>query len=118
VQVWVGVDDDSGDEIRSLWNWLAEESAVRRYGQLHGVGEPTSGTMGSVELLSLVVGSGLSLAHLMTIILTWRAARPKPYLLRVRVGNRSIEVRADDPRDASALARDLEASIVGDPEAS
>lgn len=108
----------SEEDTRSLRNWLGNETAVRRYGQLGEVPVPgPGGTMTSLTAISLLVGSGLSLAQLAMAVVAWHTSRPKPVLLRVQVGNRSVEVRLDEVRDARSVAEQLEASLAGAQEA-
>lgn len=107
---------DDGDELRSLRTWLADEPLVRRYGRLAEVAAPApEGAMSSLAALALIVGSGLSIAHLLTAILTWRAGRPKPVVLRVQAGDRSVEIGVDDVRDLGAIAARLEANLTDQP---
>jgi hypothetical protein len=119
VKVLVSVVDDSGDEIRSLRNWLADEPPVRRHGHLRmGQAGSAAESMGTLDVVQVVVGSGLSLTQLLNLILTWRATRPQPVLVRVQVGQRTVEVRTADLGGVRRIVEELEASIPGTPEVS
>lgn len=116
VQIRLMVDD--GNELASLRSWLADEPLVRTYGRLAEVPAPApEGAMSSLAALALVVGSGLSVAELVTIVLIWRAGRPKPVVLHVHAGDRSVEIGVDDVRDIKAIAEMLEANLTDKPEA-
>ena len=117
MRVRIMLDDEH--ELLSLYRWLADDHAVRRFGELRREAEPDAqGAQGALEIVSLVLGSGLSAAHLLTAIASWRATRPKQFLVRVQVGDRQVEVRTDDPRTVQSLAEQIEAEIVSKPEAS
>jgi len=119
VEAWVSVPGDSRDDLRSLRNWLADEPSVRRHGRLAERAErPGPDVMGVSDILSVVVGSGLSLGQLVNLIVTWRASRPRPVLVRVQVGDRTVEVRTADIGDVPGIVEELEATIHGTPEVS
>ena len=67
--------------------------------------------MGStaVEVLTLVLGSGLSAAQLVLSVIMWRASRDKPLRVVIEHHDRRVAVDTDDPRDAPAIAAELEA---------
>jgi hypothetical protein len=118
VELVVTVVDD-GDETRSLHTWLADEPTVRRYGKLgwRTSGPPADG-MGTLEVVSVIVGSGLSVAQLLNFIVSWRASRPQPVLVRVQAGSRTVEVRTAGTEDIRRLVDELEAGIGGPAEGS
>jgi Effector Associated Constant Component 1 len=119
VELSVTVVDDPGDELRSLRNWLADDPSVRRYGRFRESHQPAGpDAMGTLELLSVVIGSGLSLTQLLNLIVSWRASRPRPVLVRVQAGHRTVEVRTANIEDVPAVVEELEATICGTPESS
>jgi hypothetical protein len=113
--VWV--DDDPGDELRALRGWLLEEPAVRQFGSLAAERAADPGAMGTAEVLSLAIGSSLSVAQLLFSVAAWRTTRPKRYVVRVQRGGRTVEVGTDDQAELRALAEDLERDIDDRPEA-
>ncbi|MEU6210537.1 hypothetical protein AB0O42_23595 [Streptomyces sp. NPDC089922] len=122
---------DAEDELRSLLRWLNADESLGR--GLRGTlaadperpaaGTPTSGTpsagtlMGTgLDLVQLVVGSGLSTGSLVFSVLQWQASRrPAPSLTVSRGG---YEVRltgeaADDPEALRRIVALLEPSPEG-----
>ncbi|MFI8362817.1 hypothetical protein ACIGD1_21930 [Streptomyces sp. NPDC085612] len=117
---------DAEDELRSLLRWLNADESLGR--DLRGTlaadperpasGTPTSGTlMGTgLDLVQLVVGSGLSTGSLVFSVLQWQASRrPAPSLTVSRGG---YEVRltgeaADDPEALRRIVALLEPSPEG-----
>ncbi len=119
MDVLVSVVDGSSDEARSLDTWLAEDPAVRRYGRVrHGSGGRRPEDMGALDVLSVVVGSGLSLSQLLWLVVNWRASRPQPVLVRVQVAGRTVEVRTNRVEDVPRIVEELEADIGGAPDGS
>ncbi len=118
MNVEISVCDDPGDELLALRRWLIEEPAVRRSGGITHADRPSEpGAMGSLDVISLVVGSGLTVAQILASIVAWRATRPRRYLVRVEKDGRAVEVGTDDLAEVDALARQLEARITDEPEA-
>jgi hypothetical protein len=106
VRILVHAPGDSGE---SLYQWLADEPEVRRYGELRPVAEPQPGEMGDpIAILSLVIGSGLSLGHLLVAIAQWRATLPRSVRVNVELPDRTITVETDDADEALDIARRLE----------
>jgi Effector Associated Constant Component 1 len=107
VRILVQVPGETGE---SLYRWLADEPEVRRHGQLRSVPAGTPGEMGDpIAILSLVIGTGLSLGHLLVAIAQWRAMLPRPVRVNVQLpDNRVVTVETDDPEEAMDIARRLE----------
>jgi hypothetical protein len=111
VQVRVRVADGSVDEARSLFTWLRDEPRVRRHGRPTVTDDAAPGHMGTgLEVLGLVVGSGLSTAQLVLSIIMWRAARGQPVRVIIERDGRSVPVDTDDPADAETIATKIESS--------
>jgi hypothetical protein len=110
VQVRVRVADGSVDESRSLFTWLRDEPRVRRHAEPTVLdGELGSGRMGTVlEVLGLVLGSGLSTAQLVLSIIMWRASRGQPIRVIIENDGREVAVDTDDPGEAEAIAEKIE----------
>ncbi|MGC9665685.1 effector-associated constant component EACC1 [Planosporangium sp. 12N6] len=111
MQVRVRVAGGSVDEYRSLLSWLRDEPEVRRHGQLTAVaGDTGAGQMGTaLDVLTLVVGSGLSAAQLAFSIIMWRASRDQPVRVILEHDGRAVPVDTTDPGAAEAIAAKLEA---------
>lgn len=112
MRVCVRVEDDSGDDLRSLCGWLRDEPRVRRYGEptvADGDGDP--GHMGAgVEVLNMVLGAGLSAAQLALSIIMWRASRGRPVRVIIEHDGGQVPVDTDDPADADTIAAKIESS--------
>ncbi len=119
MKVLVRVDDPDLDILGSLRAWLAAEPAVRGHGALRTTDtrpDPRSGRMGAVEVLALVLGTGLSAGQLLLAIAQWRATRPRPPAVVISIAEpdgTSVRIESDDPQALAAAARALE----GTPEA-
>ncbi|MFD9369525.1 hypothetical protein ACFWA6_17795 [Streptomyces sp. NPDC060020] len=100
--------DGPEDELRSLLRWLGEDDAVRREarGRMGSDGPLPDGHMGSgLDLLQLVVGSGLSTASLIFAVLQWQVSRRRPPVVTVRRGAYEITLVGDEHTDPDALRR-------------
>jgi hypothetical protein len=117
VRVRVWVDDDPGNELRTLRGWLLDEPTVRQFGELGTERAADPGAMGTAEVLSLAIGSSLSVAQLLFSVAAWRSTRPRRYVVRVQRGGRTVEVGTDDEAELRALAEELERDIDQRPEA-
>ena len=112
MHIRVHIPEDDGAEARALYQWLAGEPSIRTGGQLATESaDPGDGQMtgGVVEAISLVVGSGVSLAQLFMAIAAWRATRPRPYRVTVELPDRTIAIETADPDEALEIAQRLEA---------
>jgi hypothetical protein len=80
VPVRLRLECDSTTDAESLHRWLRQEQAVRVDGELARApgGDPEAmGTL--LDVLTLVIGSGLSAGQLALAVASWRAARrPAP----------------------------------------
>ena len=111
LHIRVHIPEDDGAEARALYQWLAGEPSIRTGGQLASEStDPADGQMtgGLFEAISLVVGSGVSLAQLFMAIAAWRATRPRPYRVTVELPDRTIAIETADPDEALEIARRLE----------
>lgn len=106
------------DELRSLHAWLEADRAARRHvrAELGSAVPAVPGQQGDgIDILSLVLSSGLSMASLLVTIVSWRATRPKtPTLVVRRPDGVSVEITGESRAEAEALAR----RILGDGEQS
>src|SRR5688500_7216591 len=111
LHIRVSIADDDGAEARALYQWLIAEPEIRRGGRLAAEQPaPGGGQMsgGALEAISLIVGSGVSLAQLFMAIAAWRATRPRPYRVTVELPDRTIAIETADPDEALEIARRLE----------
>jgi Effector Associated Constant Component 1 len=109
VLVRVRVADGSIDESRSLRTWLRDEPEVRRHGDPRVPADvPATGDgtrMGAgIDVLTLVLGPGLSAAQLVVSIIMWRASHGKPVRVIIERDGREVPVDTDDPAQAEAIA--------------
>lgn len=111
MQVRVRLADSSVDTSRSLRTWLRDEPWVRGFGEPRVPDDAPGGEMGTgLEVLTLVLGSGLSAAQLILSIIMWRATQNRPIRVVIERDDRQVAVDTDDPQDAPALAAKLEKS--------
>jgi Effector Associated Constant Component 1 len=113
VRVRLAVDDRDPEAVRSLRAWLLEEHPVRVHGELGWAQVDRPGQMGIlIDVLTLVVGSGLSLSQLALSIARWRTSRhPAPVVTITReVGDGTIiRIETSDPEAVANAVRELEA---------
>lgn len=112
MRVQLRVDSDDPEVTHSLLAWLREDLSVRHGGDLRRDATPVAGQMGAVEVLSLVVGSGLSAAQLVVMIAQWRASRhPRPTVTISRTDTlgHTIQIQTSDPEVLAEAVRALEA---------
>ncbi len=112
VHVQLSLDDADPDTALSLRRWLAAEPAVRRHAELSG-GPPAPGDLGgAVDLIGVVLGTGLSVAQLVFAIAQWRQSRQDaPAVTVSRTGPDGVTVRIEssDPEAVARAVRALEA---------
>jgi hypothetical protein len=111
LQVRLSIADDDGAEARALYQWLAGEPEIRTHGALTAEqSQPADGQMdgGVLEAISLIIGSGVSLAQLFMAVAAWRGTRPRPYRVSVELPDRTIAIETADPDEALEIARRLE----------
>jgi Effector Associated Constant Component 1 len=111
VTVRVRIPEGTPDDIRSLHTWLRDEPAIRAHGQPALTGLSERGEMSTgLEVLSLVLGTGLSAAQLALSIIMWRATRNHPVRVVIERDERQVAVDTSSPEQAEAIAAGLEAS--------
>ncbi|BCK66887.1 hypothetical protein Srufu_008400 [Streptomyces libani subsp. rufus] len=98
-------------ELRSLGAWLEDNRAVRRHvrGELGSSLAPVPGQQGDgIDILSLVLSSGLSTASLAAAIASWRSTRtPSPTLVVQRPDGTRVEISGHSQEEAEKLMRSL-----------
>jgi Effector Associated Constant Component 1 len=111
MRVCVRVENGSVEESRSLRAWLREEPAVRRYGQPTLLTDDTAADeMGTaLDVLTLVLGSGLSAAQLVVSIMRWRSMQDREVRVVIERDDRPVPVDTADAAQADTIAAKLEA---------
>jgi hypothetical protein len=77
VPVRLRLECDSTADAESLHRWLRQEQAIRVDGELARATSDDPETMGTLlDVLTLIIGSGLSAGQLALAVASWRAAHP------------------------------------------
>ncbi|MGA5301914.1 effector-associated constant component EACC1 [Nucisporomicrobium flavum] len=100
----------SPEDAESLHRWLRREDAVRVDGRLARARSDDPQTMGTLlDVLTLVIGSGLSAGQLALAVASWRDSRrpsPKVTIVHTAADGATTRIEAADHRTlADALAR-------------
>ncbi|MFF5711403.1 hypothetical protein [Streptomyces sp. NPDC012756] len=98
-------------ELRSLGAWLEDDRVVRRHvrGELGSSLAPVPGQQGDgIDILSLVLSSGLGAASLAAAVASWRSTRtPSPTLVVQRPDGTRVEISGHSQEEAEKLMRSL-----------
>ncbi|MFH9967854.1 hypothetical protein ACH4PR_41970 [Streptomyces mirabilis] len=100
------------DEARSLHDWLLLDRNVRRTGRIEMASSspPAPGQQGAtiLDLVSLVLGNGISAASLGVSIATWRTTRPQqPTVTVERTDGSKVTITGASPHEAQRLLEQL-----------
>lgn len=103
--------EDAEQELRSLLEWLRDDTDVRRHATITvEANAGRSGSMGvALEVIKLVLESGFSLGNLALAYAGWRATR-KPrdvFEMIVRKGTTEVTIRTADVQEAEKQLRAL-----------
>ncbi|MFD7840561.1 hypothetical protein [Streptomyces sp. NPDC059761] len=82
--------DEAEDDVRSLYEWLLLDRPLRREAQIGMASStpPVAGHQGAtLDLVSLVISSGLGAGSLGVAIATWRSTRPQEPTVTVELAN-------------------------------
>ncbi|HTJ35131.1 MAG TPA: hypothetical protein VL738_18025 [Dactylosporangium sp.] len=100
------------DTLLSLQRWLVGEPDVVQSEIGLSTATPTPGELGSaVEIISLVLGTGLSVGQLLLAVSNWRRTRPVApavVLTRLDPDGVSVRIESSDPAAVAAAARALD----------
>ncbi|MFD0287701.1 effector-associated constant component EACC1 [Streptomyces lutosisoli] len=113
VQVRLRVSGGSAeDEARSLCDWLLLDRNVRRAGRIEMASSApsTPGQQGAaiLDLVSLVLGNGISAASLGVSIATWRTTRPQhPTVTVERADGSKVTITGASPHEARRALEEL-----------
>ncbi|MGA5369979.1 effector-associated constant component EACC1 [Streptomyces griseoincarnatus] len=101
--------DEAEGELRSLTQWLSADLSVRRHVQaVPGTAGPAvPGQQGDViDIISLLISSGLSAAALGMSIASWRATRPQvPTLIVERPDGLKVEITGHSSTEVEEIIR-------------
>ncbi len=95
-------------EARSLHDWLLRDPAARRFGavELEASQSPDPGAMGPLfDVVSLVIGSGLSAGSLAVSVAQWRGTRQDaPQVTVERPDGTRMTITDASPEECARLA--------------
>ncbi|WP_329549989.1 hypothetical protein OG548_45785 [Streptomyces sp. NBC_01356] len=100
------------EEARSLHDWLLLDRNVRRSGHIEMASSspPAPGRQGAaiLDLVSLVLGTGINAASLGISIATWRTTRPQqPTVTVERADGSKVTIAGASPHEAQRLLEQL-----------
>ncbi|MFI7603321.1 hypothetical protein [Actinoplanes sp. NPDC049681] len=102
----------SSEDAESLHRWLRGEQAVRVDGHLSRARSTDPETMGTLlDVLTLVIGSGLSAGQLALAVASWRDSRkpsPKVTIVHTAADGSTTLIEAEDHRTLTAALQQLE----------
>ena len=107
----------SPEEAESLHRWLRQEQAVRVDGRLARARSDDPQTMGTLlDVLTLVIGSGLSAGQLALAVASWRDSRrpsPKVTIVHTAADGSTTRIEAEDHRTLAVALAELEEASGG-----
>ena len=96
---------DSTADAESLHRWLRQEQAVRVDGELARAASDDPETMGTLlDVLTLIIGSGLSAGQLALAVASWRDSRRQPPKVTITHTAADGTVTRIDVADHTSLA--------------
>ena len=102
----------SPEEAESLHRWLRQEQAVRVDGRLARARSDDPQTMGTLlDVLTLVIGSGLSAGQLALAVASWRESRkpsPRVTIVHTAADGSTTRIEAEDHRTLATALAELE----------
>jgi hypothetical protein len=108
VPVQLRVECGSTTEAESLYRWLRREQAVRLDGELARASSDDPETMGTLlDVLTLIIGSGLSAGQLALAVASWRDSRRPPPDVTITHTAADGAVTRIEATDRAALAAAL-----------
>jgi|tagenome__1003787_1003787.scaffolds.fasta_scaffold20827707_2 hypothetical protein len=103
---------DSTDDTESLYRWLRDEPSVRVDGRLARAASDDPEDQGTlIEVLTLILGSGLSAGQLALAITEWRASRasaPVVTVVHTAPDGSTTRIESTDPEAFESALRELE----------
>ncbi|WP_138958311.1 hypothetical protein [Streptomyces sp. YIM 121038] len=112
MRVTLQIDGDSTEgDVRSLFEWLLLDRTIRREVRVEMTSSslPLPGQQGApLDLVSLVLGSGISAGSLGVSIASWRATRPqKPTITVERADGSKVTITGATRDEAQHLIEQL-----------
>lgn len=100
---------DADRDLGSLYEWLHEESDIRRYAQMKLVAaKPGPSAMGAAfDVIQLVVDSGFQALNLALAYATWRATRPSGSQVTIESEGTRITLEGAEPDAVDIIVRAL-----------
>ncbi|MEV1070090.1 hypothetical protein [Streptomyces sp. NPDC050263] len=115
IRIETTAEDDHGT-VPDLYRWLRQDSDVRRHSVLELVPrEQSVTTMGTVEIIDMVLGQGLTALNLALSYAAWRTARPAAPPITISVGGGSITVHDASEDTIRRIVEALASASAGDP---
>jgi hypothetical protein len=109
----LGLDGDDRESLGSLWSWLREDRAMAEHGQLRLADPDTPEHRGAaVDVLQVVVNSGLAATQLVLAVAEWRRSRPSApavTITRETTSGGSVRIETSDPGALEQIVRELDA---------
>jgi Effector Associated Constant Component 1 len=105
-------DEQSGDELRSLLRWLRDDEDLRAARISARSAQPAPGEMGhGLDLVQVLLepdglASALATA-VVTAVVTWLSTRRRKVKVRLRHGDREIEVEAAGPGNIEGTVKSV-----------
>lgn len=103
---------DSTDDTESLFRWLRDEPSVRVDGRLARAASDDPEDQGTlIDMLTLILGSGLSAGQLALAISAWRASkasRPVVTVVHTAPDGSTTRIESTDPEAFETALRELE----------
>jgi hypothetical protein len=103
---------DSTDDTESLYRWLRDEPAVRVDGRLARAASDDAEELGTlIDVLTVILGSGLSAGQLALAVQQWRESRAKRPVVTVThtaPDGHVTRIQSTDPEAFSRALHDLE----------
>ncbi|GAA2601965.1 hypothetical protein GCM10010399_35910 [Dactylosporangium fulvum] len=99
------------DTLLSLQRWLIGEPDIAQQEIALSTAARPGELGGAVEIISLVLGTGLSVGQLLLAISNWRRARPQApavVLTRTDPDGATVRIESSDPEAVAAAARALD----------
>jgi len=112
VAVELRLECESTEDIESLHRWLRREQAIRVDGELARALDEDAEAMGALlDVLTLIIGSGLSAGQLALAVASWRDSRrpsPKVTISHTAADGAITRIEAADPTALAAALTELE----------
>jgi Effector Associated Constant Component 1 len=114
IQLRLSGDTSDLADLKSLEDWLLDEPLLAGCAVTRPAAAPEPGQMGALsDVLVVALGSGGAGAALASSLSVWLRTRVSHVTVKLRVGDRELEVSATNMRDPEPLIRELVAPVSG-----